>query len=124
MSELEAGPEVDAAIAQRIFGVKRLYYPSGPDWPYYIPSGKPWRTHSIDNRPLPHFSRDPAAAMTILDRAEYWQSGYIAKRDQDGNGPYYSCTLAWELMGPLYSAHALTWPLAVCAAALASKEGS
>ncbi|KKL10661.1 hypothetical protein LCGC14_2553610 [marine sediment metagenome] len=32
------------------------YYDEDKRFPYFIPSGKPWRTHKIDGRPLPNFT--------------------------------------------------------------------
>jgi len=58
------GRELDLAIADKIFGIKKVYY---SEWdtekqnPEYIPSGKPWRTHQIDAKPIPHFSASPDA---------------------------------------------------------------
>ena len=39
------------------------------EFPYYIPSGKPWRTHQIDSRPLPRFARFLDAQKPLWDKA-------------------------------------------------------
>ena len=35
-------------------------------FPYFIPSGKPWRTHKIDSRPVPNFPEDLNACFKWL----------------------------------------------------------
>lgn len=116
MSEqLAAGVALDAEIARTIFKIKRLYTWNGEpwtgqegEWLVYIPSGKPWRTHSIDAVALPRFSEDPGAAMMLLDD---WQDYDIQRR----NGWY-----TVELFEPSreHRAHAETLPLAICRARL------
>lgn len=113
MSEWEAGPALDVEIGRRIFAIKRVYYPHDPSWPYYIPSGKPWRTHSIDGRLLPRFSQDIAAAWAIVD---VWD-GDVEVRRQNG---------AWQVTfyrpSEEYEVWADTAPLGICLAALAAVE--
>lgn len=49
---------LDVALIQ-LLGVKKIHYQDwdeGRDHPYYIPSGKPWRTHQIDAKPVPCFA--------------------------------------------------------------------
>ena len=62
------GRELDLIIADKIFGIKKVYYSkwdTEKENPQYIPSGKPWRTHQIDAKPIPHFSTDPAASYCL-----------------------------------------------------------
>jgi len=42
----------------------------GTCYPEYIPSGKSWRTHEIDSRPVPHFTTDRNACALVLDKIE------------------------------------------------------
>lgn len=70
LAAMTAGPELDKLVHRKIFGVKekRIYKREWSTDYYYIPSGKPWRTHQIDARPIPRYSRDIAAAWLIIDR--------------------------------------------------------
>ena len=67
--------QINELIAYKLFGIKRVYYPDwaagktyGGDWPMYIPSGKPWRTHSIDGNPLPQCTKSIDAAFQAIDK--------------------------------------------------------
>lgn len=125
-SEQDAGPEMDRLIAERIFGVKRLYDCEGKPcqadepWPLYIPSGKPWRTHHIDAVPLPRYSTNVAVAMTVFEAmVEMTGSGSISADMEDarGQGFIVSVWLGFDddavgATGPL--------PLAICRAALSA----
>ncbi len=78
--ELQAGRQLDFEIALKVFGIKKVYYQEHDrkqEWPEYIPSGKPWRTHQIDARPIPHFSTEPSAAyllkLEVAKRGFWWE---------------------------------------------------
>jgi hypothetical protein len=67
--------KINELIALKLFGVKKVYYPdayheksTGGTWPYYIPSGKPWRTHHIDAIPLPRFAQSIGAVFQAVDK--------------------------------------------------------
>lgn len=51
--------ELNIKLATHFLGIKKIYY---GDWdedkisPMFIPSSKPWRTHSIDAIPVPNFT--------------------------------------------------------------------
>lgn len=73
------GPELDAAVHRALFGKTHLYCRYGEIWDgeplksdfdrlFYIPSGKPWRTHHIDAIPLPRYSSSIAAAWEVVER--------------------------------------------------------
>lgn len=76
--EIKAGVELDVQVLRALFGVKRVYCRYGQPWTpdmetptdraFYIPSGKPWRTHSIDAVPAPRFSTDIDAAWAVVER--------------------------------------------------------
>jgi hypothetical protein len=54
---------MDLLIAREIFGIKKIHYEewdTGHEWPNYIPSGKPWRTHRLDAEIVPQYSDDAA----------------------------------------------------------------
>ena len=74
-----ADRELDVRVTREVFGVKRVYCRYGKLWneataehpsdrPFYIPSGKAWRTHHIDALPVPRYSTDIAAAMLVAER--------------------------------------------------------
>ncbi len=64
----EPGPELDVLFLEKIEG-----FPQGKaflteyGW-YYIPSGKPRRTHMIDAVPVPRYSTDDSIALAALER--------------------------------------------------------
>lgn len=45
-------------------------YDEAKEYPYFIPSGKPARTHSIDEKPVPWFSTDANAARLLMAEIE------------------------------------------------------
>lgn len=61
--------QLDVKLATELLGIKKVYY---SDWdedkmsPEYIPSGKPWRTHQIDARPIPCFTLSLDACVGYL----------------------------------------------------------
>lgn len=136
----QAGRALDAEIARRIFGVKRLYGFAGEPWddvdnfPLYIPSGKPWRTHSIDATVLPWFSQDIAPAWQIVE----WLSGLsrigdlcvdLCVKVGVGDGPFCEifekAAMGYVGQGRTFPAvvvEADTAPLAICRAALAALD--
>jgi hypothetical protein len=82
MEEL-TGRELDVEVLKQVCGVKRVFRPcevksvgwemTSDDY-YYIPSGKPPRTHMIDALPVPYFSRNIHAAWMIVEKLMpvYW----------------------------------------------------
>lgn len=127
--------ELDIEVAKTVFGVKRVYCRYGQPWdeataehetdrPFYISSGKPWRTHSIDAIPVPRYSTDVAAAMTVFEAmVEMTGSGSISADMEDARGEGFIVGVSFgfddedggSAMGPL--------PEAVCRAALDALSG-
>lgn len=110
----QAGIEMDMAVCREVFGAKRIYCRYGKPWTgaemasdraFYIPSGKPWKTHSIDALPVPRYSTDIAAAMTLLDS---WHGDWKIRRQND----HYKVTLYEPSMQGVEWAETL--PLAIC----------
>lgn len=67
---LESGPDGDVIILEKVFGFpcKKIFKAYEESTYFsYIPSGKPRRTHSIDARPVPWFTRSMDAAFLIVD---------------------------------------------------------
>ena len=141
---MEPGRELDALVLELVFGFPRKklfppeYWEEGIDEPfahyYYIPSGKPKRTHMIDARMVPSFSMDIAAAWQVLEKihklgwcidlsdmrhaeedAGWWFELNRWEPLDEPNLPDVSETSAhyWQL-----DAGAATAPLAICYAAL------
>lgn len=72
--------QLDIKLAKYFLNVKRVYYDE--EWdaehhnPMYIPSGKPWRTHEIDSRPIPRFTEYlDACIVLIMPRLFTWSLG-------------------------------------------------
>ena len=66
--DIKVGRELDLIVAGKVFGIKKIHYAeydTEQEYPEYIPSGKPWRTHQIDAKPLPHFSTDPTGSHNV-----------------------------------------------------------
>ena len=117
---------LDVEIARVVFKIKRLYGFDGQPWdgvdnfPQYIPSGKPWHGHQIDARTLPWFSRDIAAAWTVVERLREIGMGIVIGNEPDGWEVEITTTETLYQQGyrGCYSRHA---PIAeaICRAALA-----
>lgn len=91
--EMQPGRELNALVLETVFGFPRKklfppeYYEEG-DEPfahyYYIPSGKPKRTHMIDACMVPDFSGSIAAAWLIVDKLV--NTGYCPSILSDDDG--------------------------------------
>ena len=116
--------ELDLQIAKNIFGIKKVYshkYADGLILDYFIPSGKPWRTHQIDSKPLPRFSSDPEAAYVVMLK---WAGAYCWRI----TSPFYQCDEwfagLWPLDNteskgePIYGERGATMMEAICKVAL------
>ena len=62
--------KMDLLILEKVWGIKpnKIHYQEWDDkkeCPEYIPSGKPWRTHQIDAKPVPYFSTSPGACYEL-----------------------------------------------------------
>lgn len=125
VSAEKAGREMDKLIAEKIFGVKRVFRPCdvknrdslawGEDY-HYIPSGKPPRTHMIDARPVPQFSTRIAAAWQIVEKVVDAGHVFIVKGDGLRTGDFDP---RWTVLCDITTrTDAATAPLAICLAAL------
>jgi hypothetical protein len=76
---VDGGLSLDIGVQRALWGTTRFYCRYGEPWKetevhvsgdrvFYIPSGKPWRTHSIDAVPVPRYSTDMAAAWLVVER--------------------------------------------------------
>jgi len=118
----QPGPELDALVLEKIEGFprKKMFSVDYSTDLHYIPSGKPRRTHTIDERPVPRFSRDDATALAALERfadkhGVWWEIQRAPGR--------YSIALRGENM-PLYAQTAPTLAHAIVLALLATVEGA
>jgi hypothetical protein len=117
---MHAGRELDALVAEKLLGIKKLYYEerdTDKKYPRYIPSGKPWRTHRIDAHPLPRYSIYIGDAWEVVDKLIAIKYGVLV-------GFYRG---QWSVQitdnGNLVVTHeADTAPLAICLAALQAVE--
>ena len=126
----EPGAAMDVYVLRALYGVKRVYEMEGRPWsegapyPYYIPSGKPWRTHRIDAQPVPRFSTSIAAAWTIVERlGDLGACCVSVDREQIAGHVMVDVKVVWT--GPnvgdhgnTFRAAAETAPLAICVGAL------
>lgn len=67
-ANLDDNRSLDVALLV-LLGVKKIHFQDWDDkreYPYYIPSGKPWRTHRIDARPVLCFTTDWHAMGILL----------------------------------------------------------
>lgn len=75
--------QLNRAIAEHIYGKKIKVHFQGYDaerrFPYFIPSGKPWRTHQIDAKPLPDFLADPACTVMLMERPGFVSLNFISE---------------------------------------------
>lgn len=82
---------LDLEIATNIFDIKKVYYYKYEDGLilyHYIPSGKSWRTHSIDARPIPKFSTNATAAYSIIEHTRK-QYHWVLKSPFHVNGHWH-----------------------------------
>lgn len=92
--------------------------------PYYVTTGKPWRTHGgMDGRPVPYFSDNISAAWEVVEKMgsdpKYGNmfAVFLFKQPQQLNRK------GWDKRGVGYNeggmlTFAPTAPLAICRAAL------
>lgn len=68
--DLAPGPDLDVLFLEKVegFPARKTFLTEYSTDPHYIPSGKPRRTHLIDARPVPRFSRDDSVALAALKR--------------------------------------------------------
>lgn len=67
---LAPGPHLDALFLEKVGGFSRrkMFMTEYSTDFYYIPSGKPKRTHMIDAIPVPRVSRNDATALAALEQ--------------------------------------------------------
>jgi hypothetical protein len=126
---MESGLELESIVLEKIFGFprKKQFLPyEGSSYQWYIPSGKPRRTHEIDAKPVPWFSRSMDAVWDVVKKmAElgYWcQMRTPFEKDSVSDnwaGFTPHSTSGWNGK-PDHWMCAETMPLAICRAALAT----
>jgi hypothetical protein len=127
ITDLQPGPDLDVLFLEKVYGFprKKTFMTEYSTDPYYIPSGKPRRTHLIDARPVPRFSRDDATALAALERfAEKRGIGWTISRAPKEHaerypGRRYYVTLHGDMM-PMESQSAPTAAHAIVLAILAA----
>lgn len=111
-----AGRDVDAMVAEAL-GWTRLPTTNWPTWGF--PPGVE-QIRSCNERMVPAYSRDPAAAQLVIDAMR--AKGYMVRFEFYPNGPVVALVIgpsgAVETRCERFSAE--TMPLAVCRAALSA----
>lgn len=116
IDEMEAGRELDALIAERIFGLR-------VEWEQEylgetIPSSKQLADQYDENGILPMYSTDIAAAWGVIEKLAIHMIQF--RLEQTGSGitfaKFFDCTI--DMQKVIGGAHADTAPLAICRAAL------
>lgn len=112
--------ELDLLIAENIFGIKHVYYfkyEDGLILYFYIPSGKPWKTHHIDSKPLPSYSGNPSHTYGVMMEATdkyHW----VIKSPFTRGGEWFAGLTPYGVTGwngkPDFSATGKTMQEAVC----------
>lgn len=118
--------QLDLIIADKIFGIKKVYYSewdTGKEYPEYIPSGKPWRTHQVDAKPMPHFTTSPDACYCLkLKMAEKYH--WIIRSPFTNGASWFAGLTPHGMIGfngkPDFQVEGNTEMEAVCKAALAT----
>lgn len=86
---MPAGREIDIVILKTLWGIKKIYYEdydTDKEWPLFIPSGKPWRTHKIDATPVPQFTENISATWQVVKKME--KAGWLWDFSAEVNGSY------------------------------------
>jgi hypothetical protein len=114
---MKAGKELDALVAEKVFGWKRL--------PMTLANGQPsYRLvspgHSAEPAdPVPNYSTNPAAAWSVVEKM--WDFGFNmvrGKKANEGAGFTYDAAVYDKNQKCLAQAVVDTEPLATCLAAL------
>ncbi len=124
---------LDKGVAERIFGIKKIFRPCdvktrddywSPEEYHYIPSGKPPRTHMIDAKVVPYFSSDMSAAMEVISKME--NEGWFVEMGNDDSRTNEHWFVEFTRSAPsvLYAGNgeAETLPQAICDAALEAHQ--
>lgn len=119
---MPAGRATDIEVLVRVFSFprKKIIYLNDPkkEFPLFIPSGKPLRTHEIDLKQVPNFSGDMTAAFKIVEKlSETCWCGFGSWYEKDDRNKWWAGFEFHEDLGELRGL-AETMPLAICRAAL------
>lgn len=118
MNETTIDRELDLKLAAAM-DIQVYYH----DWdaeremPVYIPSGKPWKTHSLEAKPLPNFHSAYGAAFGLLDMFKEL-TGFKLER---GIAEWWWCGIAFA-SGVSAKGAGPTAPIAICHAVLEGLE--
>ena len=120
--------DIDLKILEVVYAIPRKKtweYPEFLDHYYYIPSGKPRRTHEFDARPVPAFSTDMAAAYAVIEhKRREWAKLLETNPDAETGWDLIDCgsdgwrvDIIWHHHdGPMVESRGLadTLPMAIC----------
>lgn len=110
--------ELDLRLAAAM-GITVYYHEwdGSHEMPLYIPSGKPWKTHSLEAKRLPNYHGNYGAAFALLDMFKE----LTAFKLERGISPWWWCGIAFS-MGVSAKGEGRTAPVAICNAVLAGLE--
>ena len=117
---MKAGRELDVLVFQKVMGGGRVWsglevaVEKGHPGYYYIPSGKPWKTHSIDAKQVPLYSENISAAWKVVEKVA--EIGISTNIEHYGGKSEIIVTMPNCRGGKVLEAE--TAPLAICLAAL------
>jgi hypothetical protein len=111
IDEHEAGRCLDAWALPVLVGPKRgrIYYPdymedAKKEFPYWIPSGKPWRTHQLDAMPVPRLSTTwPGLGLVVeeMERRGFgWSIGQSIPPEKEAWVEFWKHDWVFEGGGP------------------------
>jgi hypothetical protein len=114
MRDVQAGPELDALVAEKAMGWRDIAMDTGGIWANQLVGYVHGRA-----QPVPPWSMDIAAAWLVVERF------YSARIERLSDGEVYEAYLVTERDGANADgfARAPTAPLAICRAALAALGG-
>lgn len=120
MSELDAGPELDAEIARRVMGLPNVRQAPWGDYAIYSAC-----RHNDCSDPVPEYSTDIAAAWSVVEWAQQLRDRHGLIELCYGYGSDDWCVSIWpDYERGRIEAYGPTAPLAICRAALKSLEGT
>lgn len=110
MGEKSTTRELDIKLAMAM-GIAVYFneWDSSQEIPLYIPSGKPWKTHSLEAKLLPNFYSNYGAAFSLLDLFKEMTAFKLER----GMALWWWCGLAFA-SGVSVKGEGETAPIAIC----------
>jgi hypothetical protein len=110
MGEKSSTRELDIKLAAAMgMAVYFNEWDTSQEIPLYIPSGKPWKTHSLEAKLLPNFYSNYGAAFSLLDLFKEMTAFKLER----GMAPWWWCGLAFA-SGVSVKGEGEAAPIAIC----------